>query len=133
MSITQRVALLTLYTSHRGRISQKTFWLWFYLPIGVLGTLATQLDMLLGIYDVEEEVRPVSGSSQALRFSEAYQPLGILVPERQFECLDRVPYGQPSYLLEPWVRIQALLKPVVWDLRIQVMYVMDSDACGDPL
>jgi len=103
------------------------------LPIGVLGTLVTQLDMSLGIYDVEEEVRPVSGSSQALRFSEAYQPLGILVPERQFECLDRVPYGQPSYLLELWIRIQALLKPVVRDLRIQVMYVMDSDACGDPL
>ena len=89
--------------------------------------------MLLGIYDVEEEVRPVSGSSQALRFSEANQPLGILVPERQFECLDRVPYGQPSYLLELWIRIQALLKPVVRDLRIQVMYVMDSNACGDPL
>ena len=103
------------------------------LQIGVLGILVTQLDILLVIYDVEEEVRPVSGSSQALCFSEAYQPLGILVPERQSECLDRVPYGQPGCLLEPWVRIQALLKPVVRDLRIQVMYVMDSDACGNPL
>jgi len=73
----------------------------------------------------------VSGSSHALRFSEADQPLGVLVPERQFECLDRVPYGQPSYLLEPWILIQALLKPVVRDFRIQVMYGMDSTACGD--
>ena len=74
-----------------------------------------------------------SGSSQALRFSEAYQPSGILVPKRQLECLDRVPDGQPRYLLEPWIRIQALLKPVVRDLRVQVMYVMDSDARGYPL
>ena len=55
MSMTQRVALLTLYTSHRGRISRKTFWP-VVLPIGVFGTLVTQLDMSLGIYDVEEEV-----------------------------------------------------------------------------
>ena len=55
------------------------------------------------------------------------------MPKRQIERLYRFPDGQPRNTLQLGVRIHALLKPVVRDLRIQVMHVMDSDVRRDPL
>ncbi len=50
MAITQRSNLWTQYTSLRGRISRKTFWLWFFVPIVVFSMLSTLLDLLFGTY-----------------------------------------------------------------------------------
>ena len=48
--VTQRSNLWTQYTSLQGRISRKTFWLWFFVPIAVLSMLSTLLDLSLGTY-----------------------------------------------------------------------------------
>ena len=39
-SVTRRSNLWTLYTSPKGRISRKTYWLWFFLPFAVLNMLS---------------------------------------------------------------------------------------------
>ena len=49
-----------LYTSLEGRISRKTYWLWFFVPIGVTRVLANVVDLSLG-YDLPNEFGPVSG------------------------------------------------------------------------
>ena len=48
-----------LYTSLEGRISRKTYWLWFFVPIGVTRVLANVVDLSLG-YDLWKEAGPVS-------------------------------------------------------------------------
>ena len=60
MKIPQLADLWTLYTSLRGRISRKTYWLWFALPIAVLNILSGVLDSALGTYVVDSEAGYVS-------------------------------------------------------------------------
>ena len=48
MAITQRSNIWTQYTSLRGRISRKKFWLWFLVPIAVFSLLSTSLDVSQG-------------------------------------------------------------------------------------
>jgi uncharacterized membrane protein YhaH (DUF805 family) len=43
----EKVSLWTLYTSLRGRISKRTFLLWFVLPIAATGILAGLIDTAL--------------------------------------------------------------------------------------
>ena len=60
MKIPQLADPWTLYTSLRGRISRKTYWLWFALPIAVLNILSGVLDSALGTYVVDSEAGYVS-------------------------------------------------------------------------
>ena len=50
MKIPQLAEVWTLYTSLRGRISRKTYWLWFFVPIVGFSMLSTLLDLLFGTY-----------------------------------------------------------------------------------
>ena len=43
----EKVSLWTLYTSLQGRISKRTFLLWFFLPIAVIRILASSIDTAL--------------------------------------------------------------------------------------
>jgi uncharacterized membrane protein YhaH (DUF805 family) len=46
----EKVSLWTLYTSLQGRISKRTFLLWFFLPSAVALTLAGWIDMSQGYW-----------------------------------------------------------------------------------
>ena len=43
----EKVSFWTLYTSLQGRISKRTFLLWFFLPIAVIRILASSIDTAL--------------------------------------------------------------------------------------
>ena len=76
-----------------------------------------------------------SGSQRFLvaQVPESDQAIAFLVPKAQPRKAQAVSQRHPYHVLKLWVRLHALLQPVVRDPAAQVMDVVDPDVRGEPL
>ena len=68
----EKVSLWTLYTSLQGRISKRTFLLWFFLPIAVTRFLASTIDTAL--YGVPSSLSELGGPWESAQMLLTFWP-----------------------------------------------------------